>query len=119
MHDSTKPEGYDGLVDQIENSHKDATNSALQENVLKACVNYLYTNQDNVHWFCDPHMNRMAVHALILFSFTDNNVLQWLKPKFSEYITSCEKCAVAFYEGISQLRHDFLIKRAISVKHMP
>lgn len=118
MHDSTKPEGYDGLVDQIENSHKDATNSALQENVLKACVNYLYTNQDNVHWFCDPHMNRMAVHALILFSFTDNNVLQWLKPKFSEYITSCEKCAVAFYEGISQLRHDFLIKRAISVKQV-
>ncbi|RLV87006.1 Helicase SEN1 [Meyerozyma sp. JA9] len=118
MHDSIKPEGYDELVTQIENSHKDATNSALQENVLKACVNYLYTNQENVHWFCDRYMNRMAVHTLILFSFTDNNVLQWLKPKFAEYINSCEKCSVAFYEGISQLRHDFLMKRAISVKQV-
>lgn len=119
MRDSTKPSGFDELVAEIHNSNSDATNSSLQEKVLKDCVNYLYANhQSHAHWFCDRHMNPMAVHALILFSFSDNNVLQWLKPKISSSIMSCEDCTIAFYEGISQLRSDFLTKRAISVKQV-
>lgn len=112
------PEGYDELIREIDGSHMEATNNAYQEKVLRACVNFLYSNQKRDHWFCDPHTKRVAVHALILFSFVGNEVLDWLRPRISNCISGCEKCAVGFYEGISQTREDFLIKRSISVKQV-
>ncbi|CUM48614.1 uncharacterized protein AC631_04849 [Debaryomyces fabryi] len=113
-----KPEGFDQLVNDILITHKEPGNNSIQEVVLRRCVKYLNDNSSGRHWFCDPYMYPVAVHTMILFSFLDNDVLQWLKPNMAGSLDQCEKCIWYFNRGKSTLRDNFATNRNIPIRQV-
>lgn len=113
-----KPEGFDQLVNDIILTHKEPGNNSIQEVVLRRCVKYLNDNNSGRHWFCDPYIYPVAVHTMILFSFLDNDVIQWLKPKMADSLDKCEKCIWYFNRGKSTLRDNFATNRNIPIRQV-
>ncbi|KAK6459252.1 DEAD-box type RNA helicase [Scheffersomyces xylosifermentans] len=112
---STKPQDFDDLVKAIGQSHREAGNSSIQEVVLRRVVAYLHTQKGNQHWFCDPYMFPITTHALILFSFPNNGVLDSLKPNMAASLESCDRCVRYFNRGLANLRLDFVANRGIPI----
>ena len=115
---SQKPAGFEDLFKDIVESHIRCENNAFQEQVLKRSVKYLNDNYPERHLFCDTYMYPVSVHCLILFSFVDNDVLLWLKPKVSSALKECESCILCFNRGKASLRDNFTLKRRISVSQV-
>lgn len=112
-----KPEGFDKLVEDIKASHERPGDSQLQEVVLKKCIKYLHDNS-LYHLFCDPFMYPISVHSLLLFSFLNNEILHWLKPKIVDSLQSCRRCVEEFSNSKSALRYNFAILRRIPMKQV-
>ncbi|KAG7664856.1 SEN1 [[Candida] subhashii] len=113
--DPIKPEGFDELINLIERSNNESGSSEVQETVLKQSYQYLLQNQHNQHWFCDSYMFRPATHALILFSFPNNQLLSKLQPFIKRSLTSCEDCLRYFNRGKAELRLNFAINKGIKL----
>lgn len=113
-----KPAGFEDLFKDIVESHIRCENNAFQEQVLKRSVKYLNDNYPERHLFCDTYMYPVSVHCLILFSFVDNDVLRWLKPKVASALKECESCILCFNRGKASLRDNFTLKRRISVSQV-
>ncbi|CCE79933.1 Piso0_003026 [Millerozyma farinosa CBS 7064] len=114
MESDISPSGYGELISDIELSHKQPGDKNLQESVLRRCIKYLNDNADR-NMFSDKYMYPITVHALILFSFTDNEVLKWLKNKISSNLVD-EASVFYFYKGLGTLKEKFLIERNLAVK---
>ncbi|CUM67907.1 uncharacterized protein PRCAT00005618001 [Priceomyces carsonii] len=115
---NVEPEEYGELVQSIEQSHKDGRNNELQEKVLKKCLAYLFQNCKERHWFCDRYMFPMATHALILFSFPDNDVLQKVKTQMSSSFDECENCIRCFNLSKSKIKESFALIRQIPYRQV-
>lgn len=112
------PTGFNELVEEIHQSHKESGNNEYQEKVLKKCLTYLFQNYQGRHWFCDPHMCPITIHSLILFSFPSNDILVKLQLLISENLKTCEKCLKCFNIGKSELRKNFALSRRIPMNQV-
>jgi len=101
------------LVSLIKESHKQSTNDELQQRALQASMEYINENVESRHMFCDKGMFHPSIHALILFSFPDNQALSWYKEKAAHSLNSCPKCISLFHRGRAKLKMTFAIERGI------
>ncbi|KAK6202328.1 DEAD-box type RNA helicase [Scheffersomyces amazonensis] len=109
------PEGFEELVRAINQSHHEAGNNSMQELVITNCMKYLRINHWGRHWFCDPYMFPISTHALTLFSYPKNDVLESIKPKMESSIRNCEDCLIHYTRGKSQLKWNFINDRKINL----
>ncbi|CCH43533.1 hypothetical protein BN7_3085 [Wickerhamomyces ciferrii] len=104
---------FQDLVRIIKESHKNSTDDALQQDALQRSMTYIHNHAEEKHLFCDKLMFHPAIHALILFSFPENDALTWYKEKIAHSLNTCSKCIMLFHRGRAKLKLTFAIERGI------
>lgn len=109
------------LSTDINRSHTEPANSDIQTNVLMRCMQLLLHDEVKTdpcaHFFCNPHLEPVAGHALIMFSFPGkkNKQSQIVESRFVDCLTHCKKCIRGFYKCLSEIRLRFVTIRKIPV----
>lgn len=97
----------------IKKSHKNPNDDSLQQEALEQSMNYIHKHAEQRHLFCDKGMYQPSIHALILFSFPENEALTWYKDKVARRLNECSKCITLFHRGRAKLKTTFAIERGI------
>ncbi|WEJ94805.1 DEAD-box type RNA helicase [Yamadazyma tenuis] len=108
------PAEFNNILNLIEASLSASGTSENHQMVLKRCLLYLKPLNGR-HWFCDPFINPMASHTLILFSFPNDSFTEWIRPSIASCITQCPDCAVGFGNAKFALYSTFVVKRSIEI----
>lgn len=101
------------LNELIRQSHVYPNDDAIQQRALEKSLAYVQKHIGEHHLFCDKSMHSVSVHILILFSFGDNEPLQWFKEEISKSLNTCSKCAYFFHRGRVNLKETFIVKRGV------
>lgn len=97
----------------IKESHKNPGDDSLQQLALQKSMEYIHENSEQRHLFCDRGMYQPSIHALILFSFPENEALSWYKEKVAKSLNDCPKCIALFHRGRAKLKMTFAVERGI------
>lgn len=107
------------LSQDITKSHENSVDSQIQTQIFMRCMQLLLLSdfEDELHLFCNPDLEVISGHTLIMFSFpgTTSVPRQVIEARFERSLLGCSKCVCAFYECLAQIRSRFILVRKISV----
>lgn len=113
------PSTLQELTKDISKSHGEAGNSQIQTSIFMRCLQLLLLDElaDEVHLFCNPSLEPISGHALIMFSFPGavSPQRQLVEQRFTRSLSGCEKCIRSFHKCLHQMRARFILVRKIPV----
>lgn len=115
-------EKLQSLSKEIINSHVNALDSNTQTQIFMRCMQLLLLAEfeDQIHLFCNPDLEVISGHTLIMFSFpgATSASRQIIESRFIRSLFSCIDCVRSFNLCLSQIRSRFIIVRKIGVEQV-
>ncbi|CCC72166.1 hypothetical protein NCAS_0J01870 [Naumovozyma castellii] len=95
------------------------TNTTIPEaNLLGDLLQLLAELPPNFHMFCDPILEPISIFCLTIFSFNEQETVQWLKNKFNPILSQCDKCVLNFARGKCKMLQHFAVQRHVPHEHV-
>lgn len=106
------------LRQDVEKSYTLPGNLPIQEHVLKSCLDVLLLDKliSESHLFCDPDLEVITVHSLIVFSFPirgDEARREEIKRRLFRSLRTCSNCVRHYHKGLSLIKRKFIMVRRV------
>lgn len=109
---------FANLRQDVEKSYTLPGNLPIQEQVLKSCLDVLLLDKlaSETHLFCDPDLEVITVHSLIVFSFPirgDEARREEIKRRLFKSLRTCSNCVRHYHKGLSLIKRKFIMVRRV------
>lgn len=112
----------ESLSRDITRSNETMVDSQQQTQIFMRCMQLLLLDQfeDEDHIFCNPKLEVISGHTLIMFSFpgATSTPRQIIETRFEKCLFSCLNCVRSFYIRLSEIRSRFILVRKIAVSQV-
>ncbi|CAL9729224.1 helicase Sen1p [Monosporozyma unispora] len=110
-----RAKSYTSIIEKVyAGSNQDINESQLLGELLKL----LSEVPPDYHLFCDPIINPISIFCLTIFSFNEQDTVNWIKNKFNPILSKCEKCILNFTRGKCNMLQHFAIQRNVPHEHV-
>lgn len=90
----------------------------VESEILGELLKYLSEIPINFHLFCNPIVQPISIFCLTVFSFTEQDTVNWLKNKFNPILQTCQDCILQFTRGKCRMLQHFAIERHVPHEHV-
>lgn len=115
-------EALASLSNDITKSNETIVDSQQQTQIFMRCMQLLLLEQfeDENHIFCNPKLEVISGHTLIMFSFpgATSTPRQIIETRFEKCLFSCQNCVRSLYIRLSEIRSRFILIRKIAVSQV-
>lgn len=105
-------------IPTIEKVYAGTNNDLPEANLLGELLKLISVLPNGFHLFCDPIFEPISIFCLTIFSFNEQDTVQWLKNKFNPPLANCEKCILNFTRGKCRMLQHFAIQRHVPHEHV-
>ncbi|SCV02658.1 LAMI_0H01640g1_1 [Lachancea mirantina] len=106
------------VLPQIEQVYSHSDQHIDEARLLTELLRVIAQIPDKFHLFCDPTFGPISVFCLTLFSFSNQETIEWLKKKFNPVLAECSDCVSAFTRGKCQMLQHFAVRRKVPHEHV-
>ncbi|CCK69072.1 DNA/RNA helicase SEN1 KNAG_0B06440 [Huiozyma naganishii CBS 8797] len=110
-----KANSYIPLIEEV---YKGTNPSIVEAELLGDLLRLLAEVPLDFHLFCDPVLKHISIFCLTIFSFSEQNTVDWLKNRFDPILTQCDKCVLNFIRGKCKMLEHFAIQRHVPHEHV-
>lgn len=107
-----------GYLQLIENVYAGVNTDIKEAELLGKLLKLLAELPAGFHLFCDPTIEPISVFCLTIFSFHEENTVNWLKNRFNTTLGHCQKCVLNFVRGKCKMLQHFAIQRNVPHEHV-
>ncbi|CCH62152.1 hypothetical protein TBLA_0G02100 [Henningerozyma blattae CBS 6284] len=106
------------FLEPIENVYSGSNESIQEAALLGELLKLLSDLPADFHLFCDPIFEPISIFCLTIFSFNEQETVNWLKTKFNPTLSSCNNCVLKFIRGKCRMLQHFAIRRHVPHEHV-
>lgn len=110
-----RAKAYTSVIEKVyAGTSQDINESQLLGDLLKL----LSEIPQDYHLFCDPIINPISIFCLTIFSFNEQETVNWIKNKFNPILSKCDKCILNFTRGKCDMLQHFATQRNVPHEHV-
>lgn len=106
---------YSIIIEQVyAGKNKEINESQLLGELLKL----LSELPQDIHLFCNSTINPISIFCLTIFSFNEQDTINWIQNRFNPILSQCDKCILNFSRGKCNMLQHFAIQRNVPHEHV-